>query len=314
MHATERPLPTPVSGRPAVLVLAVYLAIVFLGAALLAPWLWKLVQAGLPDSSLARQPFHRYVNRCLLVLALGGLWPLYRLGFFEGLRKNGFAWERGSGRRLFGGVLAGFGSLALVAVIATLFHARTWNLEVTPARLAAHVSKALGAAVAVSILEEVLFRGMVFGTLRRSSRFWIAAIVSASIYALVHFFQRPEPPGAIGPWTGFSILGRMSAGFVDWQALIPGFINLTVAGWLLAWCREKSGALWMSIGLHAGWIFWLKSYAFFTKPQPLADVWIWGSSKLIDGWLALAILLLTAAVLGLGWKQNPPGRPSTDVR
>lgn len=303
MSSTEPSKPASASGRKAALVLLVYLAVVFLGAALLAPWLWKLVQSTLPDSSIARQPFHRYVNRCLLVLALGGLLPLYRLGFFEGLRKNGFGWKRRSGCELFAGVLAGFASLALVALIATAFHARAWNDEITAGRLAGHIGKALGAAVAVSILEELLFRGMVFGTIRRSSRFWTAAIISASIYALVHFFQRPEPPGGIGPWTGFEILGRMSAGFADLHALIPGFLNLAFAGWILAWCRERSGALWMSIGLHAGWIFWLKSYAFFTKPLTSADVWLWGSSKLIDGWIALGILMLTAVALAAWWKR-----------
>ena len=62
--------------------LLIYAGVVFLGGALLAPWLSWGVQslaAHLPEfQKLADHPFHRYVNRALLGLALIGLWPLLR--------------------------------------------------------------------------------------------------------------------------------------------------------------------------------------------------------------------------------------------
>ena len=60
-------------------VLAVYTVVMFLGAELLAPWLYAMVQATAKTfPHLAAVPFHRFVNRSLLILALAGLWPLLR--------------------------------------------------------------------------------------------------------------------------------------------------------------------------------------------------------------------------------------------
>ena len=55
--------------------------------------------------------------------------------------------------------------------------------------------------------------------------------------------------------------------------------------------------LHVSIGIHSGWIFWLKSYGFLTQEKPDANTWIWGSGKLIDGWIALLVLGLVLASL-----------------
>ena len=59
--------------------MGLYVAVVFLGGGLLAPWLYWLVQAfGDSLAGLADKPFHRYVNRAMLILALAGMWPLLR--------------------------------------------------------------------------------------------------------------------------------------------------------------------------------------------------------------------------------------------
>ena len=63
--------------------LLIYIIAVFIGGALLAPLLYWLVQSLAhsfphPFTNLANEPFPRYVNRCLLGLALIGLWPLVK--------------------------------------------------------------------------------------------------------------------------------------------------------------------------------------------------------------------------------------------
>jgi hypothetical protein len=63
------------------------------------------------------------------------------------------------------------------------------------------------------------------------------------------------------------------------------------------------------LGLHAGWIFWFKSYTFFTAP--LANLgrqsWWWGSARLQDGWLTFAVIAVTSVffVGMLGNRKNP---------
>jgi len=89
----------------------------------------------------------------------------------------------------------------------------------------------------------------------------------------------------------------MLRGFVDVEQVVPGFFNLTLAGGLLALAYQRTGNLYCSIGLHAGWIFWLTFYGFLTREVAGADAWFWGTAKLIDGWLALVVLTLALALL-----------------
>ncbi|MCE2825857.1 MAG: CPBP family intramembrane metalloprotease [Verrucomicrobium sp.] len=279
--------------------LAVYLMVVFLGGALLAPWVWKVVQEAAPGSSLAGQPFRRYVDRSLLALALAALWPMMRLGWFPGIQSAGLAWRPRSRGDLWIGLTGGMLSMAVVAGTAIGFGARTWNPNHPLPLYFLHVARALGAAVAVSLIEEFLFRGMILGSLRRCRSFAVSAAISSSLFAIVHFFRRPESPASVDPWTGLEVLGRMLAGLSDPASLLPGLLSLGLIGWLLSWCRERTGSLWLPIGLHAGWIFWFKSYQFLTVPAAgsEAQAWWWGSTRLHDGWLTLVVLALTSLLI-----------------
>lgn len=284
-------------GNPAP-ILCGYLVAVFVGGALLAPWLWTLAQHLVPGTPLAVQPFRRYVDRCLLGLALIGLWPMARTGLFPGWSTVGLAWRSTSRRELSMGLSGGMLSLAIVAVLALGFGARSWNSGHPGNLLVTHAVRALGAAIAVSFMEELLFRGMVYGSLRRRFPVAMSAIASATLYALVHFFRRPDPPESVGPWTGLIMLGRMLSGLGDPSLVFPGILTLGAIGWLLAWCRERTGGLWLPLGLHAGWIFWFKSYTFFTDPVPGHDAqsWWWGSARLHDGWLTFGVIVVTTAL------------------
>ena len=289
-------------------ILSGYLAAVFVGGALLAPWLWMFVQYVGADSSLAVQPFRRYVDRSLLGVALIGLWPMAKSGLFPGWHSVGMVWGRSARRDLLMGLAGGMLSLAVVALLSLGFGIRAWDSAHSWGLLLSHAIRALGAAIAVSLMEELLFRGVVFGSLRRQFSFTAAALSSASLYALVHFFHRPEAPASVGPWTGLEMLVRMLSGLSQPSKVFPGILTLGAIGWLLAWCRERAGTLWLPLGLHAGWIFWFKSYTFFTAP--LANLgrqsWWWGSARLHDGWLTFAVIAVTSVffVGVLGTRKN----------
>ena len=79
-------------------------------------------------------------------------------------------------------------------------------------------------------VEEVLFRGLVFGNLKHKSRV-IAYVVSCLLFALIHVWQ-------------FAVVNQDITYFLLMvQYLVPGAV--------LAWAYESSGTLWASIGLHA---------------------------------------------------------------
>lgn len=292
--------------------LLLYTAFVFLGGSLLAPWVYQIAQAAadvhLISANLAAQPFSRYVNRSLLVLALLGMVPLFRQLGARSWRDIGLVRPTGNGKMILGGLALGFGSLALVAGTALLCDGRAWKESITFYILARKMAGALGAAAVVALLEEILFRGGIFGGLRRALRWPTALILSSCIYAIVHFFARKPLSGDITWSSGFEQLGLMLSGFIDLHSLVPGFANLALAGILLGLAYQRTGNLWFSIGLHAGWIFWLKIYGSVTSPATGANEWFWGSGKLIDGWLA-GMVLLGALLLFLRWPLNQKSPP-----
>lgn len=276
--------------------LALYLGGIILGGALLAPWVYAVVQALAAEagffSKLAQQPFSRYLTRCFLLIALVGLWPLTRALGIRRWQDLGWASPRGQGRRLAMGLLLGFVSLALALGLGLVFGGRVWDTERTGAQMLRHLFNAISAAVVVSVLEETLFRGAIFGALWRRYPLWPAVAISSGLFALVHFFGRVQWSGPVGWDTGLQALPQLFAGFTDVRQLFPGLVNLALAGAILAWLYAVTGNLYASMGLHAGWIFWLKTVGFCSRPHPEASVWLWGSNKLLDGWITLAVLVV----------------------
>jgi uncharacterized protein len=294
-----------------------YLVFVFLGGALIAPWVYALVQSAsgfLPGlQGLAAKPFPRYVSRSFLILGLAGLWPFLRAANLNSARAVGLGRRPDWFSQIGWGFLFGLISLACVVFVALASGACEPDHEHSPAAVLIHSLKAASTAIVVAPLEELFFRGALFGALRRTFHWTLALVVSSAVYALLHFLERAEPVGPVGWGSGFAVLFGMLAGFGDVQKLIPGFLNLTLVGIILGLAYQRSGSLHLSIGLHAGWIFWLKTYGFITVESASSRAWFFGTSKLINGWLAFVVLALLLTLLSrlltgedprMGWKER----------
>lgn len=282
-------------------VLLIFTLSVFLGGALLAPWLYWLVQwaaaQGIVSESLARNPFHRFVNRALLALALAGIWPLMRSLGMGTLKELGWTTARGQLRNVLGGFGLGFVSLASLGLVALAFGAWAPRTDLQTTRVLSSVLKAALSGLVVGVLEETFFRGAVMGALRRSHKVGFALVLSSAIYALLHFFQRPVSPEKVEWFSGLLILPQMMRGFVDVWMLVPGLLNLTIVGAILGLAYHHTGNLYFSVALHGGWVFWLKFWGAVTVLQPDTNIWFWGSGKLIDGWLSTGVLLMVLVLV-----------------
>lgn len=290
-------------GRP-LLALAAFLVFVFVGGALLAPWLYHALQAIAPGSKLARTPFARVENRALLLMALAGI-PFYVRA--SGIRRwadVGFDPRDIRWRRVGGGFVLGFVSLAAVCAVAVAGGGRALNLERTAGGLAGQFAGALATALIVAVMEELLFRGAIFGGLRRAMPWVAAMLASSAIYAIVHFMARPANPPTIDWLTGLRVLPSMLAGMAQPGGLVPALLNLTLAGVVLALAYHFTGDVLTSIGIHAGWIFWLKFYGYLTKGVPGADPVFWGTRKLVDGWLAFVALVIVLGVVQMATRRR----------
>jgi len=83
------------------------------------------------------------------------------------------------------------------------------------------VLTAVEIVVIAAVLEEFVFRGLLFNTLRRRFPFWFAAVVASLVFAGLH---------------GYGWLGTA---------------QIVAAGLLFAWAFESSGSLWTPILAHA---------------------------------------------------------------
>ena len=283
-----------------------YIGMVFTGGALLAPWLFWL--AGILSGhfpafqSLAGHPFHRYVNRGVLLLAFLGLWGLARRLGFNSWSAVGFARTGREGRDLFAGFGVGLGVLALVGGLQFAAGVRDWNDPRTAEELIRCLLRAGVAAAWVSVAEELVFRGLLFGGLRQSFRWPVALAVSSAFYSMVHFFARPPSPASVDWRSGLMTLGGMLRGWFDTGNLLPAAASLFLTGLVLGLAYQRTGNLFTSVGLHAGWVFGLKVYAYLTRGSDAADIHGWGTGRMLDGWVMFAVLGALWLVLTQYWR------------
>lgn len=247
--------------------------------------------------------FQRYFNRAVLVAAILGLWPvLWALRMRRsdfGLRKDSFAVRHVA----IGFLLAAGLLLQLGLGLATLEVFRVkGNFE-----LASVLKQAAITATGVAVLEEVLFRGMLTGLLARSMGPRAVLVTVAVLFAGLHFLK---PPGslelareAVGHGTGFWLAGQILATFADASMLLAEFATLLMVGLLLGYARWRTGALWLPMGLHAGWVFGVITFrgVFSGSAAVKAGSHLpWIGDNLKTGLLPLAVLLVTGALL-LWW-------------
>jgi hypothetical protein len=290
--------------RP-ILSLLVYLIVVFIGGTLLAPWLFWLARWGAGHwhalSRLAANPFHRFLGRSLLGLAVLGLWPLLRSAGMASWREIGLVKQNQAGVEILRGFVLGWASLAGAAALAWAFGARAFIPHASAAGLGRAVFSATLAAVIVAVLEEVLFRGALFGLLRKAIPWPAALVVSSTVYSLAHFIAKAEWALPVRWSSGLMLLGEMVN---HHPPLVPAFFTLFVAGAILALAYQRFGTLFFPIGLHAGWIFWLKACRLiFRQTGPARS--FWGSDNLIDGWLSLFILIFVLSLVARRKRQAP---------
>lgn len=313
------------------ILLGYFVAVVLCGAAL-APWLHALGKAyvgvaasqGWQDTPLLgalmkeadKADFQRYFNRAVLVCALLLLWPAARLLRVRGGEIPGLRWRPGDLRDLTCGFfLAALGLLAMGAILFQMgvFH---WNKK---ADVGSVLLVAAVAAVAVALVEEWLFRGAFTAVVARTfgpiTTLWSIAL----LFAVLHFMEPPEslriPDEDVNAATGFRLAGVMLGRLGQFETFTGAFLALLMVGWMLGWARHATGRLWLGIGLHAGWVFALKTYSGMTRRSRKADEIIepfWIGGDLRTGAMPLVFLVITAMLLALYLrmtrKRVPPRR------
>ncbi len=176
--------------------------------------------------------------------------------------------------RIAAGWLLAFVAVSLLGFAAVLAGDRVWD-----AFTWSDVPKPLAVGAAVAVFEELFFRGVIFGALRREWGVTWALWVSSLLYAVLHFWSAPPK---------------------EMAGVLPAVVSLTALGALLTWCYARSGSLFLSIGVHAGAVAALRILLTVTHDGKQDMDWLFGSGAFVlvngvAGWPALVLLWLALA-------------------
>jgi CAAX amino terminal protease family. len=269
---------------------AYFIATVVVGA-LLAPilfWSAQSLAAHGVFSFLARYDFETFFHRALLVAAVLFLWPFLRVSHVRSTADLSLVPNSRWGRDLFAGAAISVVPLLFCGALLIAFHVYSFRHTFAWPRF----GKMLVASIAVPFIEEPFFRGIVLGVLLRTGRKYAAIFAVSALFAAVHFLKAPERTSEIVIWTsGFSSIAHAFDGVGDPMMLASALATLFFIGWILADARVLTHSLWLSIGMHAGWIFGSTAFTRLARQQTLAFPWI-GKNMLV-GIIPLGVAALT---------------------
>ena len=282
-----------------------YLAVVVVAGALAAPQAWELIHRLPPDlfggflGKIQEMPFHRYLSRSIQVAALVLLLPLLRSLRIRSLRAFSLVPNPRPFRDLGIGMTAGLLGMALMIPSFLRFGACTLSSDWEAIIIHAFPQVAT-TAVAVSLLEELLFRGVLLGLLRQVIVAPAAVFLAAIPFAFLHFFNLPKAEGgSVAWWSGLSSLAQTVASLPPLHFLLWGIATLFAAGLLLGWLTVRTGSLHAAIGLHAVWILGQQLFnkVSIFQPDPAALMPFIGPSQ-CSGVVPTGLVPLGALLLG----------------
>ena len=278
-------------------IVAYTLGVAVLGCLLAPPLYWAGRWAVEIDliPQLARFKFPRYFNRSMMFVTLVSLWPFLRwLGVRRwtelGLSPNPRRWaDLGTGLAV--------GALGLWVIAAILVLGEQSSIR-DPFRWG-KLPPIVATAAAVAVIEEVFFRGALFGVLRQRLRWPIALGFLSFFFAVLHFIQphkRLNKMFAEVSWSsGFELLPELLWQFGDPRLVVGKWLTLFLVGWVLGYTVVKTRSLYLAMGMHAGWVFALRSFTQLSKRHSEPSIWI--GAELMTGLLPVMLLVLTYVLM-----------------
>lgn len=285
-----------------ILALILLFAIALLVGGLLAPPVFNsLVRLGQGSSkfeALRDLEFEKVANRCVLLSLLAILYPMLRVSGIRSWKEIGFASSRTWKKSIWRGWLVGTLSLLLLLLTGWAVGAYQWTEEGISGEVLSKMAAYLIGAVVVAFLEEPLFRGVVFGVLRRSVGVIAAALIAGFLFSAVHFASPDAPVGVVhAKWySGLAMLPHLFT-VLDLRWEWYGFMFWTLAAMGISLCffYARLGSLYFIIGLHAGWVWVMRTGGYvFTRRPEVAPLLFGPSMTVSKGGAALILAALFA--------------------
>ena len=254
--------------------------------------------------------FTSVVSRMVVMLIAIGLLPALWLGGARSWSQIGLGRTPGWRRQYVSGL--GLGLLTILAAVSYLLATQRYTVHVeTVSALPGKLLGALLSAVIVAFFEEILFRGALFGSLRKPMGFFGAVLFSSALYSLAHFAV-PVPAVGIAhahSYSGFNLVPDLFSWPHDPSYFVPAVFTLLLVGFTLCTFYARFGSLWFGIGLHMGWIWCLLSLPdFLTVAKDRANLPFADPANLSKTNAAFVAALVLVAAAGISRWRHSRGR------
>jgi uncharacterized protein len=292
----------------------------FLGALLLAGLIGALIAypAYEVTSTFTPWAFHRVAGRLAMLALIAELVWLCRHLHLTAKRDFGYGlpWRRFLKVSLFWGAI-GVATAGVGAAFLLCTHLRVVNANFAPTvpGILRLLATGLSSGLAVALLEETVMRGAMHTAIERESGAWTAALLTAPLFAVVHFFAKARiAPDEVSWGSGFDVLFLRSFAPLSHPALVfDSFLSWLIVGLILSLTRVLTGNIAVAIGLHAGWVVVLRMLqeATVSAPSPRYAAWVGHFDGLLGYWMLPWGLAIGAALWITRASWIPP---ATDPR
>ncbi|HHP7230161.1 MAG TPA: lysostaphin resistance A-like protein [Xenococcaceae cyanobacterium] len=251
--------------------------IIFLGA-----WILTWLPIALPLAKLINYQLASPLTIKQKILFLVSLYPLAPLIIWLIIKHQGLTFsELGINRTIFlswgSGLILAVVTLAIVFYLESVLGLVNWHWQNRP-QLLTTAPAILVLALVIGVVEELIFRGFMLSELVKDDSYWLAAIISSLLFALLHLV-----------W--------------ERKTTLPQIPGLWLMGMVLVGARlADRGNLGLAWGLHTGWIWGLSclnSAEILSYKQP-ERVWLTGiNQQPLAGAAGIFCLLITGVFLYL---------------
>jgi membrane protease YdiL (CAAX protease family) len=284
--------------------LLIFILLVLGVTAVVSPWAataWDLISGASAAAAEDRIPFSRFFDRFFMISGIVLFFSCRSLLKIDSLSQLGLSPRTRAASDVAVGLCFALGSMFALGFIMSTAGVYEVFFRLSLGESVELYLKAILTGLTVGFLEEIFFRGIIFRGLLEDWKPLPAFLTANLFYSALHFVKPGEQYflSGVEPWAGFRHLFSTFAPFLEPTEIVPGMIGLLLIGIVLSYAFLRTGTLYLSIGLHAGWIMSIKTVRLFGDYQRESLGWLFGSTdpKIVSGVVTwVGIILVGVAV------------------
>ncbi len=261
--------------------------------------------------------FGRVMRRIIMAVVLILILLLRKQLMIGSLIKRGIKPIRGWREQLQTGFLLGAGLFIFYITILWISGIQTFDPDAKSfTDIILRLLTLLLIAGLVGCIEELLFRGFVFQGMLLDMSAASAVCISSLFFSLLHFFKvKLIVSTGFQPFIGFVIIYHSFKNIiVNFSDIWSSLIGLFLVGSVLSYSFLRTKALYLAIGLHAGWVFLIKTNKLFFDHHAGKNVaWLFGDSYIVTGVLGWVFLLFTFVLIRFFTKVSHHGKDAASA-